>query len=258
MSRRFRAVSCVLAFAVVVLAAAAAAPSWAAPSKGKDAPAPRPDAAAREVLDAFDRVQSAIKTLSAEFAETTTSPLLKEPLQSRGRFFLTKPASVLWEYTEPEEMRFVVAHDEYVGYFPQRKKAERSDIRRYSERIFRIFGLGQTSAELSKFYEIRLEAAGPDAKGTKLLVLEPKKRRVRKHVEEVRFWVSDTTWLPVRFELRGHDGYSRVIQFRNVQVNPDIASSVYVVEIPNGVKVTQGTSGLDATRPRSPSTTEAP
>ena len=228
----------------------------AAPSRGNSETPATADTAVREVLDAFDRVQAGIRTLSAVFVESTTSQLLKEPILSRGRFYLTKPSSVLWEYTEPEEMRFVVANDEYVGYFPQRKKAERSDIRRFSDRIFRIFGLGQTSAELSKFYDIRLEDPGPDMKGTKLLVLEPTKRRVRKRVERVRFWVADATYLPVRFELQGRDGYSRVIQFRDVRVNPEIAPGLYVVDIPRGVTVTHGTSGLDVGRSRGPSTAE--
>ena len=210
----------------------------------------------REVLEAFDRVQAGIRTLSAEFSETTTSAILSQPLQSRGRFFLTKPSSVLWEYVEPEVMWFVVANDEYVGYFPERKKAERSDVRRWSERIFRIFGLGQTSEELSKFSSVRLAEPGPDMKGTKLLVLEPKKRRVRKRVEQVRFWVDASTYLPVRFELAGREGYTRVIRFRDVRVNPDLSAGLYRVEIPPGVTVTSGTSGLEAVRPRGPS--EAP
>lgn len=212
----------------------------------------------REVLVGFDRIQSGIRTLSAEFSETTTSRILSQPLESRGRFYLTKPASVLWEYAEPERMRFVVANDEYIGYFPERKKAERSDVKRWSERIFRIFGLGQTSAELSKFYEVRLAEPGPDMKGTELLVLEPRKRRVRKRVEQVRFWVDASTYLPVRFELTGRDGYSRVIQFRDVRVNPELASNLYVVEIPDGVTVTTGTSGLDAVRAKGPASSPRP
>jgi outer membrane lipoprotein-sorting protein len=249
---RLRLVVAVAASAVAVAIASAS------PSRGKSETPARADAAVREVLDAFDRVQAGIKTLSAGFVETTTSQLLKDPIQSRGRFYLTKPSSVLWEYTEPEEMRFVVANDEYIGYFPQRKRAERSDVHRFSERIFRIFGLGQTSEELSKFYDIHLQDPGPDMKGTTLLVLEPKKRRVRKHVERVRFWVSDATYLPVRFELQGRDDYSRVIQFRDVRVNPDIAASLYVVDIPHGVTVTRGTSGLDVSRARGQATSQEP
>jgi outer membrane lipoprotein-sorting protein len=206
----------------------------------------------QDVLSGFDRVQVTIRTLSADFTETTTSQLLKDPIQARGRFYLTKPSSVLWEYAEPEVMRFAIANDEYVGYFPQRKRAERSDIHRWSERIFRIFGLGQTSAELGKFYSIRLADPGADDRGTRLLVLEPKKRRVRKHIEQVRLWVSASAYLPVKIELGGKDGYVRAIQFSNVQVNPDLAASLYTIEIPPDVAVTNGTSGLETVRPQGP------
>ncbi|MBZ5638993.1 MAG: outer membrane lipoprotein carrier protein LolA [Acidobacteriia bacterium] len=208
--------------------------------------------ALQEVLAGFDRVQGTIRTLSAQFVETTASQLLKDPIQAKGRFFLTKPSSVLWEYAEPEVMRFSIANDQYVGYFPQRKRAERSDVHRWSERIFRIFGLGQTSAELGKFYSVRAAEPGPDDPGTRLLVLEPKKRRVRKHIEQVRLWVSASTYLPVKIELGGKDGYVRVIQFHDVQVNPVLAASLYTIEIPAGVTVTNGTSGLETVRPQGP------
>jgi outer membrane lipoprotein-sorting protein len=211
------------------------------------------DAALRETLAGFDRVQATIRALSAEFTETTTSQLLKEPIQAKGRFYLTKPSSVLWEYAEPEVMRFAIANDEYVGYFPQRKRAEKSDVHRWSERIFRIFGLGQTSAELGKFYFIRSADPGPNDPGTRLLVLEPRKRRVRKHVEQVRLWVSATTYLPAKIELSGKDGYVRVIQFHALEVNPDLAAGLYDIEIPAGVTVTNGTSGLETVRPQGPS-----
>jgi outer membrane lipoprotein-sorting protein len=211
------------------------------------------DPVLKDVLSGFDRVQGKIRTLSANFAETTTNQLLKDPIQARGRFYLTKPSSVLWEYEEPEVMRFAISNDEYVGYFPQRKRAERSDVHRWSERIFRIFGLGQTSAELGKFYSIRLAEPGAGERGTYLLVLEPKKRRVRKHIEQVRLWVSASDYLPVKIEVGGKDGYVREIEFSDVRVNPDVAASLYTIEIPPGVAVTNGTSGLEMVRPQGPS-----
>ncbi len=229
--------------------------AWGGSAAAADAPdsssaSGASDPALKELLAGFDRVQGTIRTLSAEFVETTTSPLLKEPIQAKGRFYLTKPSSVLWEYTEPEVMRFAIANNQYVGYFPQRKRAEKSDVHRWSERIFRIFGLGQTSTELGNFYVIRTEKPAPEDSGTLLLVLEPKKRRVRKHIELVRFWVNATTYLPVKIELSGKDGYVRVIQFHDVQVNPDLAAGLYQIEIPPDVKVTSGTTGLETVRPQ--------
>ena len=216
------------------------------PKAAKAAPAATPGITLTEVLSRFDRVQGQVRTLSAEFVQTTRSPLLKDPIVAKGQFFLTKPESVLWEYSSPEPMRFVVAEGEYTGYFPARKTAEKRDVKRWSEQLFRFFGLGQGSKELGKFYEITLGDAGKDDKPSYLLLLSPKKRRVKKNVEEVRLWVDAATLLPVRIDYLGKDGAEREIRFVNTRLNPDLAAGLYHVKIPAGVPITNGFSGLDA------------
>jgi outer membrane lipoprotein-sorting protein len=227
-SRRAALVAALLATAVV-------------PVRAKEPPSE----SLTQVLTRFDRVQAQIRTLSAEFVQTTRSPLLKSPVVAKGQFFLTKPDSVLWEYTDPEPMRFVVADGSYTGYFPERARAEKRDIKRWSERLFRFFGVGQGSSELGKFYEIALGESGREEKGTYLLVLSPKKRRVRKNVEEVKLWVDESTLLPVRIDYIGKDGNAREIRFLNTRLNPDLAAGLYNVKIPPGVPITNGFSGLD-------------
>lgn len=197
-----------------------------------------------QVLNRFDEVQAQIRTLSAEFVQTTRSPLLKSPVVAKGQFYLTKPDSVLWEYTDPEPMRFSVAQGSYTGYFPERAKAEKRDIKRWSERLFRFFGVGQGSSELGKFYEIAL-GDGHEEKDSYLLLLSPKKRRVRKTVEEVKLWVDQATLLPVRIDYVGKDGNAREIRFLNTRLNPDLAAGLYNVKIPPGVPISNGFSGLD-------------
>jgi outer membrane lipoprotein-sorting protein len=196
-----------------------------------------------QVLAQFDRVQGSVRTLSADFTETTRTPLLTEPMVARGRVYLTKPTSVRWEYTEPEEMRFVIADDQYTGYYPSRKQAERRDVHRWREQLFRLLGLGQASSELSKFYDIELGDAGGSTERL-LLVLDPKKKRVRKHMDSVRLWIDASTYLPVEVEYQGKNGSRRVIAFTAMTVNPELAASLYRVDLPDDVTVTKGFSAL--------------
>jgi outer membrane lipoprotein-sorting protein len=198
-----------------------------------------------KVLARFDEVQLGVRTLSAQFTETTVNELLKEPMVARGRFYMTKPDSVMWEYTTPESMQFIIAKDEYVGYFPARKRAERRNIQRWRDQIFRFFGLGQVSSELKKFYEIRLEEPSREMKGTYALVLDPKKRRVKKRMESVRFWVDRDSFLPVKVEYRDQKGNTRVIQFHKMQLNPDLSAGLYNLSLPSDVTVTTGFGGID-------------
>ena len=76
-------------------------------------------------------------------------------------------------------------------------------------------------------------------------MLSPKKRRVRKNVEQVRLWVAPATLLPVRIDYVGKDGAEREIRFVNTRLNPDLAAGLYNVEIPANVPITNGFSGLD-------------
>ena len=204
-----------------------------------------------EVLKRFDEVQDSVGTLSAEFTETTTNSLLIDPISAEGRFFMTKPDSIRWEYSFPEEMRFVIFQDEYTGYFPKQKRAEKRNIQRWSEHIFRFFGLGQGSQELMKFYKITLDPTHDSASGTYLLVLEPTKRRVRKRIPEVRFWLDAETYLPRKVEYRGKSGNARTIEFQEIRLNPDLAASMYHVDIPDDVEVSSGFSGLPSWQPDS-------
>ena len=219
-------------------------PVPAATTGGTDKAPAAPDPALEEVLARFDQVQQSVRSLSADFSQTTVNPLFKQPLNARGRFYLRKPDSVLWEYTSPEPMQFVIASGEYTGYFPGRKKAERRDVHRWTEQIFRFFALGQVSAELRKFYDIRLEDPGSEMKGTYLLVLDPRKRRVRKRVEEVHLWVHSSTCLPARVEYVNREGAARSLVFHNVELNPDLSADLFTVRIPSDVTVTNGFTDL--------------
>jgi outer membrane lipoprotein-sorting protein len=234
-----------VALALLAALAGAVPARESKPPQTAKAAAPAPTETLNQVLSRFDRIQGQIRTLSADFVQTTRSPLLRDPVVAKGRFYLTKPDSVLWEYSAPELMRFAVADGKYTGYFPERKKAEKRDIRRWSEQLFRFFGVGQGSKELGKFYEIALGAPGQAHEGAYLLVLSPKKRRVRKRFDEVRLWVDTTSLLPVRIEYVGKDGNEREIRLLNIQFNPDLAAGLYDVAIPDGIPISNGFSGLD-------------
>ena len=209
------------------------------------ATAPSPAVELDELLVRFDEVQDSIRTMSAEFTETTQSILLKDEIVAKGKVYLTKPAAVRWEYTTPEEMRFVIANDTYTGYFPVRKQAEQRDIQRWGEQLFRFLGIGQTSDELSRFYKIEIANDEESAEsGTVLLILDPRKRRVRKRMESVRFWIDEQTMLPVRIEYSTNSGSTRVIEFDRIDVNPELSASIYVMDLPPDVEVTKGFSVL--------------
>ena len=139
---------------------------------------------------------------------------------------------------------FLINKDELLSYFPRKKRAERVSIVLYHDRLLKVLAIGQPSKNLMKYYDIRLDEAGNEIPDTHLLVLDPRKRAVKKRIQEVRLWVSRERSLPVRMQYREPDGDMTTISFEDVRFNPEIAASVYKIEIPKDVPIRRGFSGF--------------
>jgi len=195
------------------------------------------------ILVRFDETQGSTRTLTASFTERKEIQLLKEPVVAKGRFYYTKPDDVLWQYTDPDPRYFLISKDELLSYFPSKRKAERVSIGLYHDRLLKVLAIGQPSKNLLKYYDIHLDESNGIA-GTHLLILTPRKRMVKKRISEVRLWVNKDTSLPVRMQYCEPDGDSTTIAFDDVRFNPQIASSVYKIEIPKDVEIKKGFSGM--------------
>lgn len=197
----------------------------------------------KAVLNGFDRAQENTKTLIAAFQETKTLQLLTDPVESSGYFYFSKPNRVKWEYREPETKVYLLTEDSYTAYYPEQKRAEKVNVRHYSAKLFRAFGIGQTTSELKKYYDIHL-ADSSDRENTFLLVLLPKKRRIQKRIETLRIWVDDQSFLPVQMEYLEPDGDSTLLGFDRILINQEIQASRYQIKIPSDVTVTDYFSGI--------------
>jgi len=195
------------------------------------------------ILDAFDRKQKETTTLVAGFSERKDLKLLAKPVLSRGEFFYNRPNQVRWEYLEPDRKVFVITESMYVAYYPALKRAEEVPIKKFvGKRLFRFIGLGQSIEELGKYYDIRL--APSDIKETHLLLLTPRKKRVRDHVAEMKIWVDAATFLPRQLQYLEADGDSTLLTFHDIRVNEKVASAQFRIELPKDVVVSETFNGF--------------
>jgi outer membrane lipoprotein carrier protein len=231
-------VGCAL-LALAVSGASSQAGSQAAP--GPVLSAPREgralDAELAAVLEAFDRAQRATTTLIASFTEEKRLKLLARPVVSRGELYFHRPNQVRWEYLEPDRKIFVITEDRYLAYYPALKRAEEVPIKKFiGRRLFRFIGLGQSIDELSRSYSFRLEPTS-DLEGTHLLVLTPRKRKVRERMAEMKIWVDATTHLPRRLQYFETDGDTTLLTFQAMRPNVDVATTRFQLDLPKDVVV---------------------
>jgi len=198
-----------------------------------------------QLLKRFNESQQAVQSLTANFSERKNLSLLAKPVVANGTFLYSKPGRIKWEYSEPEPRIFLITENRFVAYYPNQKRAEEVPLSKLAgRRVFRVFGIGQTSEDLEKFFDISQTDPGEE-KGTYLLVLTPKRRRVKDRLQLVRFWVDAKTYLPRRLEYLESDGDSTLLTFANLRLNPDIAEARFNVHIPEDVQVSNTFTGFD-------------
>src|SRR5437773_854152 len=196
------------------------------------------------LLEQFDLKQKATSTLVASFTERKELKLLAKPVLSRGEFFYNRPNQVRWEYLEPDSKVFVITESMYVAYYPALKRAEEVPIKKFvGKRLFRFIGLGQSIDELGKYYEFRL-ASQSDLKDTYLLLLAPRKKKLREHVAEMKIWVDTSTYLPRQLQYVEADGDSTLLTFHDVRTNVEVAATRFRLELPKDVVVSESFNGF--------------
>jgi outer membrane lipoprotein-sorting protein len=233
--------------AVLGITLAALGTAGLAVGRTKEAETPEAQAALARlnaILEKFDQTQAETKTLTASFVERKELGLLREPLISKGRFYYTKPDDILWQYTDPDPRYFLISKDELLTYAPLKKRAEKVSIVFYHDRLLKVLAIGQPSKNLRKYYNLRLEENDNPLPKTNLLILEPRKRTVKKRIQVVKLWVSADRGLPVQMQYCEPDGDMTTISFEDLRFNPEIANSTYKIEIPKGVEIHHGFSGF--------------
>ena len=200
-----------------------------------------------ELLKHFNESQETVKSLTASFRERKNLSLLAKPIVSNGTFLYSKPGRIKWEYTDPEPRVFLITEEHFVAYYPSQKRAEEVPLGKLTgRRVFRVFGIGQSAEDLGKFFDISL-ASENSIEGTFLLVLTPKRQRVRDRLQQVRFWIEEKTYLPRQLEYLESDGDSTVLSFTNIRVNPEIAEARFNIPIPKDVPISNTFSGFAGT-----------
>jgi outer membrane lipoprotein-sorting protein len=186
-------------------------------------------AAAQESFDDLYRrgqqANAAIKTLTANFTETTTSSLLAKPLVSRGTLAVQRPSRVILRYTDPDQRVVLIDGNTMTMIWPSRKLRQESDIRRAQERVQRYFVNG-TAAELRREFDIEQRPTS-ERPGTQEVRLRPKRGRIRETLTLLDVWVNPETSLLAAMRMTFANGDTKTMTFENVVANPPLPADAF-------------------------------
>jgi outer membrane lipoprotein-sorting protein len=190
-----------------------------------------------EVIRKVQLAQAKTNTLQADFRQEKTLALMAKPEISTGRFIYSKPNNVLWTYDAPKRVTMLIANGMLTTYYPDLNKAERIEVKRYQDRIFKYMGASGAIEELGAWFNFTF--TNTSDKPYYALDLDPKSKTIAKRVRHIRIYIDKTSYLTTQFEYTEGDGDKTRYEFTNVKVNAPVEQSRFTLQLPNSVRVEQ-------------------
>lgn len=189
------------------------------------------------VIKKVQEQQKKTQTLQAEFKQEKELALLSKPEVSSGRFVFSKPNNVRWSYDSPKRIEMVIARGTMTTYFPDLHKAERIDVRRFEDRIFKYMGASGAIDDLARYFDFTFTDTAN--KPHWVLELTPKNRAIGRRVKQIRIWIEKETYLTSKFEYVEGDGDITRYEFSNIKVNQPVEQARFTLTLPANVKIEQ-------------------
>lgn len=190
-----------------------------------------------EVIKRVQEAQRKTNTMEAEFRQEKTLALLAKPEVSTGHFVYSKPNNVLWTYDAPKRVTMLISDGVLTTYYPDLRKAEKIEVKRFQDRIFKYMGASGAIDELGAYFNFTFSNRADQP--TYLLDLAPKSKQIAKKVQHLRIWIDKKSYLTTKFEYTESDGDVTRYEFTNIKVNRPIEQSRFTLNLPAGVRVEQ-------------------
>jgi len=190
-----------------------------------------------DVIRKVQLAQAKTNTLQADFRQEKSLALMAKPEVSTGRFIYSKPNNVLWSYDAPKKVTMLISDGMLTTYYPDLKKAERIEVKRYQDRIFKYMGASGAIDEMSAWFNFTFTNTSDKPYYT--LDLDPKNKAVAKRVRHIRIYIDKTSYLTTQFEYTEGDGDKTRYEFTNVKVNAPVEQSRFTLQLPSSVHVEQ-------------------
>lgn len=190
-----------------------------------------------QVIRKVQEQQKKTHTLQADFRQEKELALLAKPEVSTGTFTFSSPSNVLWTYTSPKRVQMVIANGTLTTYYADLNKAERIDVKKFEDRIFKYMGASGAIDELARYFDFTFS----DSKSKPVFTLDltPKNRAVSKRVQRIKLWIDKKTYLTSKIEYVEGDGDITRYEFTNVRINEPVPQSRFALQLPSTVKVEQ-------------------
>jgi len=189
------------------------------------------------ILDRASATYQTITSLSAEFVQIITNPMIGTPDTTRGRLYQMRPSRFAMRFTAPKGDR-IVADGRFLWlYTPSTTPGQviRSRIPEYGTTGPNLIGqfVEQPRERYTAQY-VRPDSL-PDASPVDVIRLVPKGHE--QPYSEAKIWVGREDGLVHRVEIVESSGQERTVMLRNIKVNRGVPGRELTFSPPAGIRV---------------------
>jgi outer membrane lipoprotein carrier protein len=181
-----------------------------------------------ELYQRGQRANASMKTLTAQFTETTKSSLLTRPLVSHGRLAVERPARVVLRYTEPESRVVLIDGNRMTMSWPSRNIRQVTDIGSAQGRVQKYFVNG-TAADLRGQFDIEPHDT-TDRPNTYYVTMVPKRKQIREALSRLDLWVNRSSLLMDAMKMTFANGDTKMMTFDDVVPNAAIEPGTFTAD----------------------------
>jgi outer membrane lipoprotein-sorting protein len=173
-------------------------------------------------------VEASLKTLTANFTETTTTAMLSKPVVSHGTLAVVRPDRVVLRYDEPEPHVVLIDGAKMTFSWPSRGLVQTTDIGQARKRIDRYF-VDKSPAELRRSFKIAADVAS-DPPHTWRIVMTPTRSQISQGLSRLSLWIDRTTLLMAAMQMDFPNGDSKLMRFDHVQANGTVDPKLFSID----------------------------
>ena len=190
-----------------------------------------PATAERDLFDELhargQKQNAGLKTLTASFVETSTSPLLTRPVIARGTAIVERPGRVALRYTDPDARVVLIDGDRMTMFWPAASIRSVKDVGASQRRIQKYF-VDSSPDELRSHFQVSAREAD-DPPGTFLITMVPKRKQILEGMTRLELWLDRTSLLLSSMRMTFPGGDTKLMTFTDVKPNAPIDPAWFTI-----------------------------
>lgn len=193
-------------------------------------------------LSAWLSAQTNIQTWSADLTQTRRLKTLTQPLVSTGHVWFAAPNKFRWEIGSPAQTIAVRGGDELQVIYPRLKRVEKypltgDKLGQWKDTLALLeAGFPRSEADLHRQFKVLSLNTSNDVTS---VALEPKSSSARKMMPRITIAFSTNDFSLRSTELQFGDGSTMRNDFRNAQLNLQIAPELFKPKLDPGFKIVE-------------------